>query len=94
MFLLMVEREPCKLVFAMDAIFGLPRKKSAGTSFRPPLFKDLFFDDQIAVDQFVQEREIKKSGIVKEVSIICLTDTNYFNNFLRCMIGLQQLYRW
>ena len=28
-----------KLVIAMDALFGLPRKKSAGTSYRDPLFE-------------------------------------------------------
>ena len=37
----------------MDALFGLPRKKSAGTSHRAPLHADLFFQDQSAVDEFV-----------------------------------------
>ena len=36
----------------MDAIFGLPRKKSAGRSFRPPLHGMLFFENQDEVDQF------------------------------------------
>ena len=36
----------------MGTIFGLPRKKSAGVSFRPPLHRDLFFH-QDEVDQFV-----------------------------------------
>ena len=55
----------------MDAIFGLPRKKSAGVSFRPPLHQGLFFHDQDEVDQFVMERGMKKSGVVKDVSLLC-----------------------
>lgn len=37
----------------MDGIFGLCRKKSAGTSFRPPLFSGIYFEDQQQVDYFV-----------------------------------------
>ena len=37
----------------MDALFGLPRKKSAGVSHRDPLLKDVFFYDQLEVDRFV-----------------------------------------
>lgn len=37
----------------MDALFGLPRKKSAGSSHRDPLHGDLFFGDQAAVDEHV-----------------------------------------
>jgi hypothetical protein len=50
-----------KLVFAMDAVFGLPRKKSAGDSYCEPLFCNLFFDDQSAVDEFVANNEKPKS---------------------------------
>ena len=39
----------------MDALFGLPRKKSAGTSYREPLLKDVFFNDQSLVDEFVAD---------------------------------------
>ena len=39
----------------MDALFGLPRKKSAGTSYREPLLKDVFFIDQSLVDEFVAD---------------------------------------
>lgn len=44
----------------MDALFGLPRKKSAGVSHRDPLFNELFFCDQSVVDQFVAESERPK----------------------------------
>lgn len=42
-----------KVVYAMDALFGLPRKKSAGVSYREALHGNLFFCDQVALDQFV-----------------------------------------
>lgn len=61
-----------KLVFAMDALFGLPRKKSAGTSFRSPLYSELFFMDQCAVDQFVSENSGRgKLTLEPNVSDLC-----------------------
>ena len=36
-----------KGVYAMDALFGLPRKKSAGESYRSSLHGELFFIEQI-----------------------------------------------
>ena len=41
------------MVLSMDALFGLPRKKSAGKSYRDALHGDLFFGRQILVDEFV-----------------------------------------
>ena len=38
-------------MYALDGLFGLPRKKSAGESFRPPLHGSLFFCDQSDVDE-------------------------------------------
>lgn len=37
----------------MDALFGLPRKKAAGTSFREVLHGQLFFANQEAVNEYV-----------------------------------------
>ena len=37
----------------MDALFGLPRKKSAGQSFREALHGHLFFSTQGLVDEYV-----------------------------------------
>lgn len=48
------------LFLSFDALFGLPRKKSAGKSFRPPLDGDLFFGDLYAVDDFVAVSEHAK----------------------------------
>ena len=38
---------------SVDALFGLPRKKAAGSSHRDPLHGDLFFGDQSTVDEYV-----------------------------------------
>ena len=55
----------------MDALFGLPRKKSAGISHREPLFQDLVFCDQSTVDQFVQmDSDKSKSATDMNVSTI------------------------
>ena len=37
----------------MDALFDLPRRKSAGIIHQSPLLADLFFCDQYAVHEFV-----------------------------------------
>lgn len=44
----------------MDALFGLPRKKSAGSSYRGALHGALFFCDQSSVDEFVAGSEKTK----------------------------------
>ncbi len=41
------------MVESMDALFGLCRKKSAGTSVQPPLNGTLMFASQCEVDDFV-----------------------------------------
>ena len=45
----------------MDALFGLPRKKSAGISHRDALHGELFFHSQSDVDEFVAESGHRKS---------------------------------
>ena len=47
----------------MDALFGLPRKKSAGTSYRELLLKDVFIIDQSLVDEFVADSGKTKKQI-------------------------------
>ena len=44
----------------MDALFGLPRKKSAGSSHRKSLHGHLHFLNQSDVDQFVKEAQRDK----------------------------------
>lgn len=46
----------------MDALFGLPRKKSAGHSFREPLHGHLFFTDQHSVDEYVEGYVMEKKS--------------------------------
>ena len=43
---------------SLDALFGLCRKKAAGSSIRPPLFGTLDFDDQEVVDEFVLKYDL------------------------------------
>lgn len=40
-------------MYAIDALFSLPRKKSAGSSYQDPLFGSLYFNEQSSVDEFV-----------------------------------------
>ena len=49
----------------MDALFGLPRKKAAGDSLRPPLHGHLFFEDQDIVDEYVNSASKMKSSSTK-----------------------------
>lgn len=46
-------------MYAMDGLFGLPRKKSAGISYRQPLLGSLYFCDQHAVDEYVASNHVK-----------------------------------
>ena len=48
----------------MDAIFGLPRKKAAGESYRDALHGQLFFFNQIDVDAYVNESQRAKATYV------------------------------
>jgi hypothetical protein len=69
-------------VYAMDALFGLPRKKSAGVSYKEPLLGSLFFGDQSAVDQFVAESS--KTKPKSSVSFRC-----FVKYFTLHVIGMQ-----
>ena len=48
---------------SMDALFGLPRKKSAGSSVRDPLHGSRFFYDQDEVDRFVQSQDSSETTV-------------------------------
>ena len=49
-------------MYALDALFGLPRKRAAGVSHRPALHENLFFCNQESVDEFVtEENDMKQS---------------------------------
>lgn len=51
----------------MDALFGLPRKKSAGKSFRSALHSHIFFGNQQSVDEFVAESSRTEKKPTKQV---------------------------
>ena len=52
---------------AIDAIFGLPCKKSAGSSYQDPLFGSLYFSEQSSVDEFVDTY-----GRTKDASLVSI----------------------
>jgi hypothetical protein len=54
-------QESGTLVLSMDALFGLPRKKSSGTSYGEAVHGHYFFDNQSAVDEFVSTVPKRKS---------------------------------
>ncbi len=56
-------------MLSMDALFGLPRKKASGVSHRDPLHKDIFFADQLSVDEHTAS--YKMSG--HSAPIVCIT---------------------
>ena len=70
-------------MYAIDALFGLPRKKSAGVSHRPPLHGHLFFCDQEVVDQYVAEEINMKQSF----QVTILFPLNSISMFL--YLGLQ-----
>ena len=51
------------MVLSFDALFGLPRKKAAGSSYRQPLHGSLMFGDQGEVDSFVAAYPKQKKAI-------------------------------
>ena len=76
-------------MLAMDAVFGLPRKKSAGVSYRGPLHEELFFCSQSPVDEFVNE-SYSMNKLTPTIQVrpgkICWRHGNvvglFFNNYL------------
>ena len=49
-----------KIVYAIDAFFGLPRKEAAGVSYRPAVQGHLFFVEQSCVDEHVVGAKMQK----------------------------------
>ena len=72
----------------MDALFGLPRKKAAGISYRDPLH-DQFFCQQPLVDEFVKGAERNKA--TSEIGVSLLVG-QYYNNY--DFPGMQQFFGW
>ena len=51
-------------MYALDALFGLPRNRAAGVSHRPALHGNLFFCNQDSVDEFVAETDDLKQSLL------------------------------
>ena len=49
-----------KIIYAMDALFGLPRKKAASVSYRPAVQGHLFFLSNLVWTNMLQELRHKK----------------------------------
>ena len=60
-------QESGTVVFSMDALFGLPRKKSAGKSFREAIHGHYFFKQQHEVDEYVSTAPTKKRKDLKVI---------------------------
>ena len=75
-----------KIVYALDGLFGLPRKKSAGVSYRPAVQGALFFCNQEAVDEFVAEASVGKqvAQVVLTTLLPLLNLLNFVSSFSLC----------
>ncbi len=49
-------QEKGTVIVSMDALFGLPRKKAAGSSHKAPLNQGMYFLSQQDVDDFVNKQ--------------------------------------
>lgn len=47
-------QEQGTVVISMDALFGLPCKRTSGTSYRPPLYGSVYFLQHDEVNSFVK----------------------------------------
>jgi hypothetical protein len=59
-------KESGKIVYALDALFGLLRKRCAGFSHRDPLHGSLFFVDQCSVDEHISTKQLHSKPITQE----------------------------
>ncbi len=76
MFVFIIQNEGIK-IYSLDALFGLPRKKSAGNSYRPPLHGHLSFIDQAEVDEYVASSHSNHKER-QQVSLLLLLFTFHF----------------
>ena len=58
-------QETGTVILSMDALFGLPRKKSSGVSHHEPLTRNTYFLPQEEVDNFVNHQSITSYDNVK-----------------------------
>ena len=66
-------------MLSMDALFGLPRKKAAGKSFRDAIHGHLLFGNQSLVDEFVASVKSKRNKTSKVCTcILCKADLSIY----------------
>lgn len=70
------QQENGRIFLSLDACFGLPRKKSSGGSYRPPLSENMFFHNQENVDNFMAAYPSSRNLCIK-LSLLFLISVNY-----------------
>ena len=72
-------------MYAIDGLFGLPRKKAAGVSHRKALQGHLFFCNQEDVDEFVGKSSNSKSRpkVGTEAMTLQYTKYMYIKSFFK-----------
>lgn len=60
-----------KIIYSMDALFGLPRKKSTGLSYRDPVNGRPLFYNQVTIDEYVSTYRTTKQSSQQDVKVIC-----------------------
>ena len=69
----------------MDAIFGLPRKKSAGDSVRAPLHGHIYFHDQAMVNECIEnssQQKLRPQKVLSTLVVIIYYSEQGCNDFL------------
>ena len=59
-------------MLSIDGLFGLPRKKSAGTSYVDAAHGNLFFCDQTQVDKYVTDNAGPRTKSMTVVIKLCM----------------------
>ena len=72
-------------MISMDALFGLPRKKSAGQSHRDPLHGHIFFKDQPSVDEHVASSSRRNACDKVLFKMLCCMLASIFTA-IRCAV--------
>ena len=70
--IILTTQESGTVVLSMDALFGLPRKKSSGISYRDAIHGHYFFYEQSMVDEFVLSASLRKAKDVKVSSSLTI----------------------
>ena len=74
---------------SMDGLFGLPRKKSAGSSFRDAIHGHLFFGEQVVVDEYVASafvKHMKEPKVCTCIDLCKVQGIEFVITYCRCAV--------